>query len=160
MHIKEFFPGFVKPGKEQNERAKGKMKALFSKAINKADVSNCTLLYGNFEKTQDFVVVSISSAKSYIIGFDEIKMELILVPFKSDFSKFADPIYLLPNNLKKATKSFVGSYHFKDNNNKTYKMHIPAITGNVTAFFSQDQIAIDQKDELLKFKEFYKKIST
>ena len=39
-------------------------------------------------------------------------------------------------------------------------MHIPAITGNVTAFFSQDQIAIDQKDELLKFKEFYKKSST
>ncbi len=35
MHIKEFFTGFVKPGKEQNERTKGKMKALFLKLLIK-----------------------------------------------------------------------------------------------------------------------------
>lgn len=147
-----------KPSTETSNANKIKMREIFNNLVSNGDDYKVVYGFDTDVTMGDFLIVKSTTYtySSFIIGYSEVKEEIIVIVTDPDLSNHAQPVYIKKSEIIKASySSFVSQYNIRDDKlpKRYIQFCIPGMTDDPKLY-----VDVLQEQEMKDFEEFFQKV--
>lgn len=145
------------PSEEETKITKEKIRAFMKQALKKDDLPGFEIVYGKLAETKDTLLTRKTQYNNYAIAFNNVTMELIILPVDPKLASCGWPVYITNETLKSAkTVAFGTAYSFDLKDGDNIMFSTPAQNYKIGKLLGAMELPIMQEKEAWSFKEFFK----